>query len=127
MTRHFMYQAPGRPDEVHGYTKGEVEEVFGKNAAILDQHGHFFASDGGLWIDMDYAAREHARKARAENERAPDEAFPVSIKYHGRTFVRSGKHGTRIETGELAMEYQHRDVGIDERVWRTRTGTVYED
>lgn len=63
--RHFMFFGTGNYTETHTYSNVEAYEVFGPNTPALDEQGFFFTERGGLWVDMDYAARVFARKAKA--------------------------------------------------------------
>ena len=67
---------------------------------------------------------------------APINAYPISVRVHadechtallaGETYLRSGKVGIRMETGESAAEYASAErPGY--RLWMTEAGEVYPE
>jgi hypothetical protein len=48
---------------VYRYNDDEVTEVFGKDAVALDQHG-FFQTHGGIWVDMQRAAKKRTEQIK---------------------------------------------------------------
>ena len=62
--RYLMFTAgKDSATEVHRYNDDEVIEVFGKDAVLLDAHG-FFKTHGGIWVDMEHAAKKRTEQIK---------------------------------------------------------------
>lgn len=68
------------------------------------------------------------KKTEAELQ-AATKSFPMSVKFEGKTFSKTGKVGTNMKSGEPSAEY--RSYGAsgheDDRVWRTASGKIARD
>ena len=61
--RYMMFTGNDGSTEVHRYEDTEVTEVFGPDAVALDEHG-FVQTHGGIWVDMERAARKRTSQIK---------------------------------------------------------------
>jgi hypothetical protein len=66
--RYLMFTGNDGRTEVHRYEDTEMAEIFGEDAASIDEGG-FVRTHGGIWVDMERAAKkrtEHIKRARTD-------------------------------------------------------------
>jgi hypothetical protein len=52
--------------------------------------------------------------------------WPASLKHEGKTYLRTGKTGTSVSTGQPSAEYEAAS-GLPHRVWLRADGTVRDE
>ncbi len=62
--RYLMFTASDGTTDVHRYSDAEVAEVFGNDAVALNTDGHV-VRHGGIWVDMERAAKERTEQILA--------------------------------------------------------------
>ena len=63
--RYLMFTGHDGRIDMHRHTDGEMAEVFHRDAAALDEHG-FIVKHGGIWVDMERAAKERTAQIMSE-------------------------------------------------------------